>query len=243
MAEIKIEWKYWISLASLIFLINYDPLGIRGDMSHVMRLESISNPGLSRWPREFPKIHNYDAWEICGGAFKMLWQGQNIHLGLGYSLRDFSKGFNPPVSSISSMEEWNGIKPLYTTRTDVEKRLGKPNENLYDGCWAVYESTEERVDIDYLCLSCRAGAKLNGKDIALDTVLRIIVRPRKTLNISELNLDLSKFVKSKGHVPGDISYSNKEAGMGIGLAFERVRTITYFAPEDIYKQLICNNGR
>jgi hypothetical protein len=54
-----------------------------------------------------------------------------------------------------------------------------------------------------------------------------------------LGLDLNKFVRTNGHIPGDIGYSNRKDGIGVGMAFERGRTITYFAPEDVYKQFIC----
>jgi hypothetical protein len=141
--------------------------------------------------------------------------------------------------SISGAEEWNGIRPLYTTRAEVEKKLGNPKEKLYDGCWVVYETAEERIEIDYLCFICKERAGLNDKEIPLDTVLRVFIRPLKDLKFSDLGLDINKFVRSEGHIPGDIGYSNQKDGIGVGMAFEKVNTITYFAPEDVYKQFIC----
>jgi len=105
-------------------------------------------------------------------------------------------------------EEWRGIVPLRSTRADVERLLGKPNES------GRYEVNGDRADINYSDGPCRglynSLAKGNCKCLVLkDTVLSIYVEPEH-LKFSKLKIDKSKFTRTGIAVGNSMfSYSNE----------------------------------
>lgn len=109
-------------------------------------------------------------------------------------------------ASILHAKEWRGIRPLKSTRADVEKLLGKPN-NL-----GRYEFEDERAYIDYskgcdrvddcLCLAPK------------DTVIDIFVTLESDLKLSDLKIDRTKYHKTRStHLPGIVTYANDEDGI------------------------------
>lgn len=103
-------------------------------------------------------------------------------------------------------KEWRGIVPLHSTRTDVERLLGKPNAK-YDR----YDFDNERVDITYSRHSCAEGAQWN---VPRDTVTQIRISPKQKLRLADLQLDLSKYKKvNDPHVQVHTIYWNEEEGI------------------------------
>jgi hypothetical protein len=135
---------------------------------------------------------------------------------------------------IAVTKEWNNIRPLHTTRREVEKILGKPVETNDRGCSAIFEKGDERIEVYYLCFSCDKGKKENKKK-RIDVVLRVLRNFRNRPALSDLGFDLSKFTKAEGHIKGDIAYNNKREGIAIFTDGDKVRMITYYAAEsDMY---------
>src|SRR5690349_3773129 len=82
---------------------------------------------------------------------------------------------------------WRGIVPLKSTRADVERFLGKPNE------LGLYEVNGEHVTIIYSEGPCiglyRSLEKANCKClVSKDTVLSIYIEPKRALKFSTLGI-------------------------------------------------------
>ena len=103
-------------------------------------------------------------------------------------------------------EEWRGIKPLYSTRTDVERILGQSS----DANGRVYKLENESAFISYSDGICSQKSK--DWDVPKDTVLTISVSSGLTL-FSELKVDETKFVKKLEHLPDVFYYTNSEDGI------------------------------
>ena len=103
-------------------------------------------------------------------------------------------------------KEWRGITPLKSTRTDVERLLGKPNG------LGRYEFKNERAYIDYA-----AGCDQLKDCLCLvpeDTVINIFVTLEIDLKFSDLNIDRTKYKKGRGpHLPTIVTYTNDEEGV------------------------------
>lgn len=105
-------------------------------------------------------------------------------------------------------EEWHGIVPLRSTKADVVRLLGQPNQ------LGRYEVNGERADIIYSDGPCKGWysplEKTNCKCLVLkDTVLSIYVEPYQTLKFSKLKIDKSKFTRTAIVVGNALfSYSN-----------------------------------
>ena len=97
--------------------------------------------------------------------------------------------------SIVEAKEWRSITPLKSTRADVERLLGKPNE------LGRYEIQNERVTITYLEEPCndalRALAKANCECLVVkDTVLKIAVTFDSPVKVSKMGIDKKKYERT-----------------------------------------------
>ncbi len=107
--------------------------------------------------------------------------------------------------------KWKQIHLMRSTRTNVERLLGR---SKYRGYSAVYNVDDGVVHIEYYPFnSCtQAGADLR---LRRWTVVEIIYEPDNPVKLGELKLDLTKFrrVKESPDVPDLISYVNDEEGI------------------------------
>ena len=101
---------------------------------------------------------------------------------------------------------WQGIVPMRSVRTDVERLLG-PSKALLGNIYR-YDTVENRVDVTYSSDPCQAsGANAHGT--ATDVVLKITVTPRKTLLVKDLHLDKQKYIRVQNHHPENwVEYIN-----------------------------------
>ena len=112
----------------------------------------------------------------------------------------------------SMAKEWRGIIPLRSTRADVERLFGKPNE------WGRYQFKDERASIEYSSGPCKgvyqALRKDNCKCLApKDTVLSIYVEPVQQ-TFSALKIDKGKYTRTPiVSGPPNFSYSNRAEGI------------------------------
>ena len=99
------------------------------------------------------------------------------------------------VETLSYAKDWRNIVPLKSTRADVERRFGKPDE------WGGYDFRGERVSFEYGDGPCKglylALSEDNCKCLADESaVMSIFVEPTIKRKISVLKLDLKKFKKT-----------------------------------------------
>jgi len=95
-------------------------------------------------------------------------------------------------------KEWRGFIPLKSTRADVERLLGKPNQ------LGRYETQNERVTIWYSEGPCEGKygglAKANCECLATkDTVLRIALTFDSPKEVSKLGIDKKKYERTPIH--------------------------------------------
>lgn len=109
-------------------------------------------------------------------------------------------------ANILHAKEWRGIVPLKSTRADVEKVMGKPNdlrryEFENERAYITYSSGCNRID-DCRCLAPR------------DTVVDIYVTVEVEMKFSDLKIDRTKYHKTKStHLPGIVTYANDSEGI------------------------------
>jgi hypothetical protein len=124
---------------------------------------------------------------------------------------------------VSRAEGWRGIIPLKSTRADVERLLGKPN-NL-----GRYQFENERAHIHYAIGSCNLADRCECL-VPEGTVIDIYVEPEVELRFSSLKLDRAKLQKTiYPEDPNLAVYSNDEAGIvyAVSERDDDVTTIQY----------------
>ncbi len=100
--------------------------------------------------------------------------------------------------------DWHGIVPLRSTRSDVEKSLGKPNAK-----YGRYNIADEQATIMYSNGRCS-----RGWDVPEDTVINIMVTYHGIRRLSDLGIDVKNFERFADPLAvNHISYSDPENGI------------------------------
>ena len=110
-------------------------------------------------------------------------------------------------------EPWRGIVPLKSTRSDVERLLGKPLPGNMD-FYVTYKLETEEVRVEYAAKQLCAQTDRCECRVRDDTVVHIVVRPKTAIRFSSLELDKSQFhpiVNPQN--ANNVAYSNSEAGL------------------------------
>jgi hypothetical protein len=84
-------------------------------------------------------------------------------------------------SAQTPINEWQGIKPLHSTRNDVEKLFGKPMK----GETHLYDTPEVRVSVYYNKGTCKEN-KSNSFDVPRGTVFSFLVSFKTSFNVREI---------------------------------------------------------
>ena len=118
---------------------------------------------------------------------------------------------------------WRGLKPLHSTREDVERLIGPPmraNDSIYD-------LKDGRVSITYSEAPCAKGWPY-GWSVKPGTVIGITIYPQPRPKLSELPIDISKSTKYVDP-SGIIHYNNDDEGLSVAVDPEKyeVRVIEY----------------
>lgn len=107
--------------------------------------------------------------------------------------------------------DWCGLLPLKSSRTDVERLLGPPR-GIVGGSYS-YETKKEKVRIVYSQGLCEPGLEGRWK-VPADTVLSITVFPQTTVLVSSLLLDKSMYKRSQEvHPENWVWFVSPEAGV------------------------------
>jgi hypothetical protein len=133
-----------------------------------------------------------------------------------------------PETTVS--KDWRGVTPLKTTRAEVEKRFGKPDER------GGYDFKDQRASFEYGDGSCK-GVYLTLGEVSCkclaadDAVMSIFVEPLVKVKISDLRLDPKKFKKDPiNPFPHTFTYSNIEEGIvyTVDESEDELMHITYY---------------
>jgi hypothetical protein len=140
-----------------------------------------------------------------------------------------------PISSLQRSKEWRGIIPLKSTRADVERLLGAPDEP--GGTLYILEN--ENVHVWYSGGSCERDSK--GWNVPRDVVTEFTVYYKTKVPASTLKLDESKYEKfNDPEVKRFVYYKNEDEGILIQVDTNLgvVNNITFF-PEAKDNYLRC----
>jgi hypothetical protein len=94
--------------------------------------------------------------------------------------------------SQQSLTGWNGIVPLRSTRSDVERIVGQSS----GACKCIYDHGKDRIIVEYSDELCHPGGPDESK-IPKDTVTYVTVYPAIKPKVSDLNLDGPEYTKSE----------------------------------------------
>lgn len=133
------------------------------------------------------------------------------------------------MANSSQVEGWRGIKPLHSTRADVERLLGTPKESY--GVASTYDTKDERIKVSYSDGVCKEG-KSEGWNVPRDTVISFTVHPNAKLLVADVKLDETKYKGVRDpHLEGVVYYFNKVDGIRISARMleegEDIDSITY----------------
>lgn len=132
---------------------------------------------------------------------------------------------------VNAQENFKGIIPMVTTKSEVEKILGKPNRN------GAYELDEGRVHIGYYEQECKEKIECSCL-VPLGTVQYIRVTLYYDLYLKDLNLDPQKFKETRSSKFPDIfTYSNSKSGVVYTVQNGKVSHIDYNESEDTCNEI------
>src|SRR5689334_16977733 len=119
---------------------------------------------------------------------------------------------------------WRGIRPLHSSREDVERLIGppmRPNDSVYD-------LKGERVSVTYSGAACMKGWPY-GWDVPAGTVTAITISPQPRPKFAEVPIDISR---SKKYIDpsGVIHYNNNDVGLSVAVDPDKheVTVIEYY---------------
>jgi len=109
-------------------------------------------------------------------------------------------------------KDWNGITPLKSTRAEVEKAFGKGKRYGVDT--TDYKRKNNRVSITYSLGRCGEHAEATW-DVSADTVLFVVVQPRKRTFLEDVFQNITNFKKLPGDydLPGTFYFLNETDGV------------------------------
>ncbi len=130
-----------------------------------------------------------------------------------------------PIYSMCDLEDgWKGIRVFSATRADVERKFGKPVDD--DG-ELNYSTVDALIHVTYSDGSCSGGPVIGEYRVPKDTVASYRVFPKKTMKLSELDWNKSRFSRYVDtHVLGFVYYSNLSSGTRITAILEKDGTET-----------------
>ena len=143
-------------------------------------------------------------------------------------------------SGLAAAKSWHGITPLYSTRSDVRKLLGKPVIGG-DGALELFEGEAGHIHVRYAVKSCEQGlpADWGNWNVAKDTVVNISITLNRELRVRELKIKNFRKLKWYTDSSGATYYHDRSRGIEYQVEGDLVTAITY-GPEAKDKTLMCN---
>ena len=121
-------------------------------------------------------------------------------------------------------KSWRGIEPLRSTKSDVERLLGKPSE-------ATDKALTYRLPREIAFVSLITTQDVSLVNLPVGTVKNIQVTPKNPMGIADLGLDENRIVFIKGSRPeylGLQGYIDLDAGLIVKTNGRNIETIFYF---------------
>lgn len=142
--------------------------------------------------------------------------------------------------SYSQSNSWNGITPLKSTRTDVEKILGTPESKSKGDSSDYFKTKDARIFVLYSTGNCDITPS-NGWNIPKGKVISISVEPFIPLKFTTYKFDKTLYKKrSTGDYLDSILYVNEKDGVRftVNTLFNEIDDFTYF-PKSTDDYLLC----
>jgi hypothetical protein len=120
---------------------------------------------------------------------------------------------------------WRGIKPLQSTREEVERVIGTSTEQSP----VLYKLDDVIVVIDYVGNAPCGSERASGWKVPPGTVITIAMHFKTRINFSDLKIDTSKYKKiDDPELPSNYHYVNTEEGIDIQVSGSTVEGMSYF---------------
>lgn len=142
----------------------------------------------------------------------------------------------------ATVNSWQGIVPLHSTRAEVEQLLGPPKSSF--GEIYLYDTSENRVSVSYTSDPCSVNFA-NPTGAASDVALKIAVSPKKVLFVRDLHLNKDKYKRIQDdHPENSVHYINSVDGITVDVILdngcEQVVGIIYHATAND-REVRCGN--
>lgn len=137
---------------------------------------------------------------------------------------------------------WNGIVPLKSTRTDVEKLLGSPEEWNRNPHSNSFKINDGQVFVRYSTGPCDRKPS-NGWNIPANTVIAVSVFTNVGPKLVDLKIDEKQFERwDNPHIGHEASYTNLTDGIQftVDKYDNQVTSFSYF-PESKFNYLKCKD--
>jgi hypothetical protein len=153
--------------------------------------------------------------------------------------------FSSMAISCQSIEDGlNGIRPLLSTKNDVDKLYGQ-SKRIEPGYFQ-YETKDYYFEFTFTTEPCKPNdLGLGDLNVPANTVLRYTVQPRTNVKISDLKFDRKDYTKdTSGDLSGVFEYKRLRGGIVISV-FEQqgigyLREIIYFPTRIQSTKYKCN---
>ena len=176
---------------------------------------------------------------LADGMRKML----NLVLILWVVL-PFGSHHNPAQNVKPLPNEWRGLVPLRSTRSDVERLLGKPA--MQPTAFEIYKTETERVDVIYSPGPCGSFPWVSW-NVAKDVVISLHVIPQKPTSIKSLQLDKKKYTRiQESHPENWFQYWDRGNGVIVHSILEgRIEYLhfTEYGPSKQDESLRCTTNK
>jgi hypothetical protein len=147
-------------------------------------------------------------------------------------------------TQMPSTTDWRGLSPLKSTRMDVERLLGSPDQKIENEQVTYY--LPDVVVVFYFegNPKCRQKLTRTSWDVPTDTVTAIDVTLKHPPLVSESSIDLKKLEKTKGDydVNGHFYYWNSEHDFAVEVGNNYLAGYLY-RPGSMQRNLQCSPNR
>lgn len=130
---------------------------------------------------------------------------------------------------IPSTKEWRGLSPIKSTRADIIRVMGKPDDN-HENKLLVYYLPDVVVSFGFTSNpKCAQKLPHLSWDVPSDTLTAIGVTLKKPILISDAGIDFTKYVKKPGNYDliGHYYYSKEEDGFSISVGTKYIMAYIY----------------
>ena len=144
-------------------------------------------------------------------------------------------------AQIPSATDWRGLAPLKSSRMDVERTLGPPEQSSENGQVLTYRFRDMTVYFYFASnLECKQQLPYTSWNVTPDTLTGIDVNLRPQPLVADTGIDLTKYKKIKGasDLVGRYIYLNADSSFAIEVGNDYL-TGYHYQPGSQQKELRC----